>query len=109
MVSMDWAAVYAERQHDVTIKRIVRRLGKLPAGPVLPEQMAAVDRLMVRLAGRGVVVKGQHGAVATNRAAATLVVQVRPEQHVNELVGECIVPALQRRSAGLLNDGHTAL
>jgi hypothetical protein len=51
MVCVDWASAYAERHHDATIKRIMRRIGSRPDRPVCAATMAEVDALTARLSG----------------------------------------------------------
>ena len=51
MVRVEWASAYAERHHDATIKRIIRRIGSLPDRAVCAAKMAEVDALVARLSG----------------------------------------------------------
>ncbi len=95
MVCVDWAAVYAERHHDDTIKRITSRIGRRPDSSLCPRKVAEVDALVVKLsAGRGkpdrtsACCPEQHGIAIRPDASGTVAVEQSPEQRVSELVGE---------------------
>ena len=66
MVAVNWAAVYAERDHDATIERIIRRIGSRADDPVCQEKKVAVDALVARLsADSGATARGTAGKSGT--------------------------------------------
>ena len=119
MVAVNWAAVYAERDHDATIERIIRRIGSCADDPVCQEKKGAVDALVARLsAGSGAPARGSAGKSGTYdittslQALDALTVHQQqpqppsplPDKHLNELVGELVAPLFC--AAGQLLKGH---
>jgi hypothetical protein len=102
MVVVDWTRAYAERGHDETIQRIMRRLGSHRAGGggggMRAEQRAAVDDLVARLTASRHDAEGSkaRSRASTSQTPDSLLVarvgeastdRVQREQQINEMLG----------------------